>query len=742
MTCGNCALNAERAAKRVAGVVDVSVNFATKRARITTALDASAAGADDVRGRVAAALAAAGYPVESDGANTDGHGVGQGSGHAAPDTARLIAAVSLAIPELVLGMTHGALWPEDLRHTALPGWVEFALTTPIVLWCAAPIARMGFAAVRHGTANMHTLVTVGVWTAYVASVASLLWPHWLNPAGAGGAEAHAPLFFEAAAVITAFVLLGRHLESRALHRTGDAIRALAALTPPTARRMRDGAEDDVAIENVRVDDTLLVKPGEQTPVDGVVLKGNAALDESFLTGEPLPRDVGPGDAVRGGAIVRGGALTLRVTATSADSTVAHIVRAVEEAQGSKAPVQRRVDAIAAWFTPTVILIAIGAGLAWWLIRPDAPTIAIVTFVNVLVIACPCALGLATPTAVSVGVGLAARHGILFRGADVFERARAVRVLVMDKTGTLTIGRPELSDIRAFAPDITPERALELAAAVERSSEHPLAGALVRAADAQSLRPLPTEHFEAHAGGGVVGTVDGVVVTVGSAAFLRSRGVDVDETTLGAGNDDGASVLWVATDRSVAAACLVTDMIHGDAPAALAALRALSVEPVMATGDRPGAARKVATLLGIGRVYAEASPERKRAIVQELQAEHTRVAFVGDGVNDAPAIAQADLSMAMGAGTDAAQAGADVILIREGIAAAADAISISRLTLKTIHANLVWAFAYNAACIPLAAGLWLILFNTPFPPALAGAAMAFSSVSVVLNSLRLGRSRVA
>ena len=737
------------------------VNFATATARVE--LEAGVSADASLRCAVSDAIVDAGFGVV---ATEDPAVAGLSSSPAHASThdhraheltatidslrARFWVAAVLGVPELVLGMSHGALWPESIRHTVLPGWIECALTTPIVLWCGWPIARLGLGALAHGRANMHTLVTVGVWTAYAASIVSLVWPGALQAASSAGAPesaAHPPLFFEGAAIITVFVLLGRMLESRALLHTGDAVRALASLMPSSTRIVRGGQETEVPVDHVVVGDIVSLRPGERIPVDGIIDDGFAALDEASLTGEPIPRDVRRGDHARSGGIVRGGALRIQATATGAGSTLAGILNAVREAQGSRAPVERLVDRVAAWFTPAVIVLAVASAAAWWIARPENPAIALVTFVTVLVIACPCALGLATPTAVSVGVGRAARAGVLFRGANVFERARAISVLVVDKTGTLTEGRPDITKITmiTMAPGAIPLPGagdelslLALAAAAEERSEHPLGRAVVRAAAARGLAVTTPTEFRSHEGGGVEAVVDGRRVLVGNARFMESKGVAM---SAGAPATPATTMLWVAIDGSLVGSMTAADRIRGDAPATMAALRRLGVEVVMATGDAAAPAAEVARTLGIHRVFAECTPERKRAIVQELQDGGVAVAFAGDGVNDAPAIAQADLALAIGEGADAARAGAGVVLVRDGISAAADALVIARRTIRTIHANLWWAFAYNAACLPLAAGLSIVLFGTPLPPAVAGAAMAFSSVSVVLNSLRLARLRL-
>ncbi|MDA1008267.1 MAG: heavy metal translocating P-type ATPase [Planctomycetota bacterium] len=737
MHCAGCAVSVERACLRVAGVDKAEVNVPAGMVRLT--LDASDQSQIALREALTVAIEHAGFTVpkvESTAAPVD-HRDQELLDSSAHMLTRIRVAVVAGVPVAVLGMSHGV----EVFQTPWAHWTQAILTTPIVVWCAAPITRAGWHALRHGRANMHSLVSIGVWTAYIASMASLIWPDLLAVHGKNHDAHPMPvLFFESAAIITMFVLLGRILEARALRHTTDALRALARLQPNNATVERDGHAVEVEIDALRQGDLVVIRPGERIPVDGIVESGTASIDESSVTGEPLPIDAEVGLRVKSGTLALGGSLRVRATATGAGSTLARIMSLVQEAQGSKARIQHLVDKVAAWFTLVVLIIAVGSGIIWFLVEPTVPAIALSVFVAVLVVACPCALGLATPTAVSVGVGRAARAGILFRGADVFERARSINTVIIDKTGTLTLGRPDVTGMRTFTESISEERLLTLAASAEHDSEHPLAHAVMRAATARGLALPRASQFSSEAGGGVAARVDQHDILVGRSSFLHSRGLSIEDR-LTENIPTAASVLWVAVDGSLAGVLFATDTIRPDATRAVLALKNKGMRVIMATGDRADAAVAVARAVGITMVHAEMTPEKKHQLVREMQRSGARVAFAGDGINDAPALAQADLALAMGTGTDAARDSAGVILLREDISVIADTLTIADRTLSTIHWNLIWAFAYNAACLPLAAGVALPHFGILLTPSIAGAAMAFSSVSVVLNSLRLGRMRL-
>ena len=650
-------------------------------------------------------------------------------------TRRLRIATIFTVPLFLLAMSD--LIPGDpvrhaLGHRAI-AWIELALATPVVLWCGWPFFVRGWASIRTRHLNMFTLIAVGTGVAYAYSVLATLAP-WIVPtAGAHGV----PLYFEAAAVITALVLVGQVLELRARSRTGSALRALLGLAPKTARRLGDdGSESDVRIEDVQVNDRLRVRPGEKIPVDGVVLEGRSSVDESMVTGEPIPVEKTAGARVTGGTVNGPGGFVMRAERVGRDTLLAQIVRMVSDAQRSRAPIQRLADVVAGWFVPAVMAIAALAFVVWMLVGPEPRlAYALVAAVSVLIIACPCALGLATPMSIMVGTGRGASAGVLIRDAEALEVLEKVDTLVADKTGTLTEGKPRLVSVPAD-PTV-----LRLAAGLERASEHPLAAAIVEGAQARGLTQLPAVGgFRSLTGKGVEGDVDGHAVVLGNTALLADRGIDA-AGLVSAAEDlrrQGQTVMFVAVDGRPAGLLGVADPVKGSTPEALAALRADGIRLVMLTGDSRTTAEAVARSLGIDELEAEVLPERKGEVVGRLVAAGKTVAMAGDGVNDAPALARAHVGIAMGTGTDVAMESSGITLVQGDLRGIVRARRLSRATMRNIRQNLFLAFVYNSLGVPIAAGVLYPMFGLLLNPMIAAAAMSLSSVSVIGNALRLRR----
>jgi P-type Cu+ transporter len=714
MTCASCAARIERRLNRL-GDVAATVNFATQTARVrfpAAMTPAELVAAVEQAGYTAILAAAAGGTAEEE--------------RAAAEMVRLrrrvLVSLALAGPVVVLAMVPAF----QFRNWQ---WASLALASPVAVWAAWPFHRAAARAARHGAATMDTLISVGVGSAYLWSLYVLLSGAWLAPGGRPGAT-----YLEAAAGVTALVLLGRCLEARAKRRSGAALRTLLSLGARDVAVLRDGREVRVPVAQLAVGEEFVVRPGEKIAADGVATDGSSAVDTSMLTGEPVPAEAGPGDIVTGGCVNAGGRLVVRATRVGADTQLAQMARLVAEAQAGKAPVQRLADRISAVFVPAVITVA-AATLAGWLAAGQAPGAAFTAAVAVLIIACPCAMGLATPTAILVGTGRGAQLGILIKGPEVLESTRAADTIVLDKTGTVTTGRMSLA-AAATAPGEDPDEVLRLAGAVEAASEHPVADAIATGARDRLGSALPAvTQFASDHGLGVRGMVDGRAVMVGRAAWLEAtwaRPVPAELAARAAEAEAaGQTAAFAGWDGRVRGVLAIADTIKPTSAAAVARLRGMGLRPVLLTGDNERAARAVAAAVGIGEVYAGVLPAGKADVVKSLQRAGRVVAMAGDGVNDAAALAQADLGLAMGTGTDAAIEAAGLTLVRGDLLAVPDAILLSRRTLATIKGNLFWAFGYNAAAIPLAALGFL-------SPLIAAAAMAFSSVFVVSNSLRLRR----
>jgi heavy metal translocating P-type ATPase len=653
-------------------------------------------------------------------------------------TRRFWVGVALSIPVLILGMG-GGLFPaiNDVISPTASAWLQLALGTPVVWWAGWPFFERGWTSVRTLKLNMFTLIAMGTGVAWsfsvVATVAPGIFPDEFRMDGA------VDVYFEAASVITTLVLLGQVLELRAREQTSGAIRALLDLTPEKARRInRDGTEEEVALDQVQVGDRLRVRPGEKVPVDGLVEGGRSSVDESLVTGESMPVTKKPDDNVIGGTINQTGALILRAERIGQDTMLARIVQMVAEAQRSRAPIQRVADRVAAWFVPTVIVVALAAFIAWATIGPE-PRLAhaLIVAVSVLIIACPCALGLATPMSIMVGVGRGAGLGVLIKNAEALEVMEKVDTLVVDKTGTLTEGKPSVTRVVAAA-GFDEENLLRLAAGVERASEHPIGVAVVNAAVAAGLKVPDVADFDSPTGKGVIGTVEDRRVLLGSASFLSGQGVDPGTLTVEADRlrADGATVVFVGADEQVAGVIAIADPVKETSPEAISALRAQGIEVVMLTGDNRVTAEAVARRLGIDRVEAEVLPDEKSSVVGRFREEGRVVGFAGDGVNDAPALAAADVGLAMGTGTDVAIESAGVTLLKGDLTGIVRARNLSRATMSNIRQNLGFAFVYNVAGIPIAAGVLYPAFGWLLSPMVAAAAMALSSVSVIANALRL------
>lgn len=658
-------------------------------------------------------------------------------------TRRFWVGLALALPVFVLSMGgHLIGLVPGVISAPVSAWIQLVLATPVVLWAGWPFFVRGWDSVRTGNLNMFTLIAMGTGVAWgysvVATVAPDVFPDSFREMG------FVDVYFEAAAVITVLVLLGQVLELRAREQTSGAIKALLNLTPKTARRIRpDGADEEIALEDVQIADRLRVRPGERVPVDGAVEEGSSTVDESVVTGESMPVAKTAGDTVIGGTINQSGGLVMRAEKIGRDTMLARIVAMVAEAQRSRAPIQRIADRVAGVFVPAVIAVAVIAFIVWALVGPDPKLAhALIVAVTVLIIACPCALGLATPMSIMVGVGRGARLGVLIKNAEALELMEKVDTLVVDKTGTLTQGRPAVTDTLA-ASGFDPDEILRWAAGVERASEHPLAQAIVAAATERGVGIPDVDSFEAPAGRGVVGVVDGRHVVAGNAEFLTSQRIDVSalESEADRLRSDGATAIYLGVDGRAAGIFAIADPVKPTTPAALAALRREGIDIVMLTGDNRVTAQAVGRRLGIDRIEADVLPDQKSDVVTRLRDEGRVVAMAGDGVNDAPALAAADVGLAMGGGTDVAMESAGVTLLNGDLTGILRARELSKMTVANIRQNLFFAFGYNAVGIPIAAGILYPAFGLLLSPLIAAAAMSLSSISVIGNALRLRTQRL-
>ncbi|MDZ7840001.1 MAG: heavy metal translocating P-type ATPase [Gammaproteobacteria bacterium] len=659
-------------------------------------------------------------------------------------TRRFWFSAALTVPIIIIAMGPMVGLPlESLASPRALTWLELLLATPVVLWGGAPFFVRFRNSLVNRSLNMFTLIGLGVGVAYAYSVVAALLPG-IFPPSFRDAHGEVAIYFEAAAAITTLVLLGQVLELRARHRTGAAIRALLGLAPKTARRMNaDGSEEDVPLDQVQAGDQLRVRPGEKLPVDGEVVEGSSAVDESMITGEPMPVEKNPGDRVIGATVNGTGSLVMKAERVGADTVLSQIVQMVAEAQRSRAPIQKLADLVAGWFVPTVVLIAVITFIVWAVVGPEpAMAFALINAVAVLIIACPCALGLATPISIMVATGRGAQMGVLFKNAEAIEVMREIDTLVVDKTGTLTEGKPRLVSV-VPAKDIDEETLLRLAASLERGSEHPLAAAIVAGAEDRGVQLESVSNFESRTGKGVVGQVDSRQVALGNRALMADLKLDAEALSEKAESlrGEGQTVMFVAVDDKPAGLLGVADPIKESTSRAIETLHAEGVRVVMLTGDSQTTARAVAKQLNIDEVTAEVLPDQKAEVIKRLQAEGRKVAMAGDGINDAPALAQAQVGIAMGTGTDVAMESAGVTLVKGDLNGIARARRLSRATMRNIRQNLFFAFVYNSLGVPIAAGVLFPVFGLLLSPMIAAAAMSLSSVSVISNALRLRRVRI-
>ncbi len=755
MTCAACVSHVGNALEKVPGVSSVKVNLATERASVQYAPDLATW--DDFR----TAVANAGYAVvgSSDGVLGDEEQERLAKTEEIRVLGRKTALAGVIAVILFLGSFGGFPWVDGLMDRAFYPFLLWMLATPVQFWAGSLFYSSGFGALRHGTANMHTLVAMGTSVAYGYSVAITLIaefrPSLVDVEGFGG-----EVYFETAALIIAFILLGRFLEAQARGRTSEAIRKLMDLRPSTARVIRDGGEEEVPVDLVSLGDVLVVRPGEKLPVDGTVLQGYSSVDESMLTGESIPVEKTEGSPVYAATINTTGSFRFEATKVGADTALAQIIKLVEDAQGSKAPIQRLADVVASYFVPTVMAIAAVAFIVWLLIGPaPSVTYALMVMVAVLIIACPCALGLATPTAIMVGTGRGAERGVFFRDAEALERAHRTDVVILDKTGTLTSGQPSVTDVMAV-PGGDEGKLLQVASSVEAGSEHLLGKAIIKEAKGRGIPLLEATGFEAAPGLGVSAKLDGQRAGVGNIAFMEKLGVGVQEMQAQgiALAESGKTPMYVALDDCILGIIGVADTLKPEAAQVVSQLRDMGLQVVMVTGDNRPTAEAVAAEAGVDKVVADVLPHQKSEVVKEFQSQGMTVAMVGDGINDAPALVQADVGIALGTGTDVAMESAGITLMSGDLRGVLTALQVSRSTLGTIKQNLFWAFFYNVALIPVAAGVLYPVFQglggVPaglgfffgdlgfLNPVMAAAAMALSSVTVVGNSLRLRARKLA
>lgn len=733
MTCANCANTIERALNKVDGVIEATVNFASERAAITYAPGTTS------REQLVAAVRKAGYDVVETEAGEELEDAEAAAREAEirHQWQRLIVGLIFSVPLVVLTMGRDFGLIGEWAHAPWVNWLFLALATPVQFWVGWDYYTGAYKALRNGSANMDVLVAMGTSVAYVYSTIVLVATSIFKTDALGTF-----VYFETAAAIITLIVLGKLLEVRAKGRTSEAIKKLMGLQAKTARVVRDGQELDIPIAEVVKGDVVIVRPGEKIPVDGLVIEGHSAVDESMITGESMPVEKKTGDEVIGATINKQGLLKFEATKVGKETALSQIIRLVEQAQGSKAPIQRLVDQISAYFVPAVIAIALVTLGIWW--ATDAFVPALIRLTAVLVIACPCAMGLATPTSIMVGVGKGAENGILFKNSAALEQAHKLTAIVLDKTGTITKGEPAVTDVvTSNQSAVNSEELLRLAASAERGSEHPLGEAIVRSAQEKGLALSEPAGFEGIAGHGIAAEVDGHKVLVGNLRLMQREQVHLNglEPKAQQLQNQAKTAMWLAVDGQASAIIGVADVIKEGSKEAIAAMHKLGLTVAMMTGDNEATAKAIAAEVGIDRVFAEVLPGDKASNVAQMQAEGYKVAMVGDGINDAPALAQADVGIAIGTGTDVAMEAADVTLMRGDLRSVPQAIKLSKATMRNIKENLGWAFGYNTVLIPVAAGAlapfdWAPEFLRQLHPILAAGAMAFSSISVVTNSLRL------
>ena len=737
MSCASCASNIEEAIRSVPGVETCNVNFGAEQASVTynpSQTDVAA---------IQDAVDAAGYsalPMQDDVLAPEDDAERQARQSENQDLTRKVWVSGIISAVIVIGSLPAMTGlpipfiPMWLHHP----WLQLVLTTPVLFWAGRSFYINAWKALKRHTATMDTLVAIGTGAAYLYSLFPTFSPQWFISQGL-----KPDVYFEAASVIVALLLLGRLLENRAKGQTSEAIRSLMGLQAKTARVIRNGREVDIPIAEVVLGDVILVRPGEKIPVDGEIIDGSSTIDEAMVTGESVPVKKQPGDEVIGATINKTGSFKFRATRVGKDTFLAQIVKLVQQAQGSKAPIQRLADRVTGWFVPVVIAIAIATFVIWYNIMGNV-TMALITTVGVLIIACPCALGLATPTSIVVGTGKGAENGILIKGADSLELAHKLQTVVLDKTGTITQGKPTVTDFITVNGTANGNelKLLRLAASVERNSEHPLAEAVVQYAQSQGVELTDSREFEAHAGSGVQGYVSNQWVQIGTHRWMNELGIDTSSLQPPWDRLEylGKTVIWIAVNGKVEGIMGIADAVKPSSVVAIRTLQKMGLEVVMLTGDNRRTAEVIAREVGIKRIIAEVRPDQKVAQIENLQAEGKIVAMVGDGINDAPALAQADVGMAIGTGTDVAIAASDITLISGDLQGIVTAIQLSRATIQNIKQNLFFAFVYNVAGIPIAAGILFPIFGWLLNPIIAGAAMAFSSVSVVTNALRLRNFR--
>jgi Cu+-exporting ATPase len=734
MSCASCANSIEDVIRSVPGVSECSVNFGAEQATIT--YDPRRTDVEAIQDAVDAAGYSAQPIQEQDLLAPDNDAERRTRLAESRDLTRKVWVGSIISTILVIGSLPAMI---GLNFSFIPiwlhnPWLQLLLTVPVQFWCGSSFYINAGKAFKRHAATMDTLVAIGTGAAYVYSVFATIFPGFFTAQGLT-----ADVYYEAAAVIITLILLGRLLENRAKGQTSEAIRKLMGLQAKTARAIRNGKEVDIPIAEVMLGDVILVRPGEKIPVDGEIIDGSSTIDQAMVTGESVPVKKQPGDEVIGATVNKTGSFKLRATRVGKDSFLAQIVQLVQQAQGSKAPIQRLADQVTGWFVPAVIAVAIATFIIWYNVMGNF-TLALITTVGVLIIACPCALGLATPTSIMVGTGKGAENGILIKGAQSLELAHKLQTIVVDKTGTLTQGKPTVTDFVTVngTANSNEIKLLGLAASIERNSEHPLAEAVVQYAQSQEVELTEARDFEAIPGSGVQGYVLGQLVQIGTQRWMTELGIDTQALRSQWDRLEylGKTVIWIAVDGKIQGIMGISDALKSSSASAVRALQRMGLEVVMLTGDNRRTAEVIAHEVGVPRVIAEVRPDQKATQVQNLQAEGKIVAMVGDGINDAPALAQADVGIAIGTGTDVAIAAGDITLISGDLQGIVTAIQLSRATMRNIRQNLFFAFIYNVAGIPIAAGILFPFFGWLLNPIIAGAAMAFSSVSVVTNALRL------